>query len=232
MCNRVFLTGDTHADFGKLWRLHKQYETTKDDIVIILGDSGLNYMTGGVARITKENLSRLPLTVACVHGNHEQRPECIPTYIEISWNNGRIMMEEMYPSLIFLKDGECYSINGQTFFVIGGAFSPDKQYRIAHKYPWFDNEQPSEETKKKIIKILRSKPISVDFVLTHTCPYTDIPIENLNSEIQYENIDYSTEKWLDEVKSLIEYKHWYCGHYHIDYQNTNFSILYNEIIKI
>ena len=79
---RLFLTGDTHGDFGKLWRLDKQYHTTKKDIVIILGDSGLNYMSGGVVRITKENLSRLPLTMACIHGNHEQRPQCIPSYGE------------------------------------------------------------------------------------------------------------------------------------------------------
>ena len=230
--SRLFLTGDTHADFGRLWRLHKQYNTTKSDIVIILGDSGLNYMSGGVARITKENLSRLPLTVACVHGNHEQRPECIPTYKEITWCEGVAMAEDKYPSLIFLMDGETYSINGKKFFVMGGAYSPDKNYRIAHRYPWFDNEQPSEELKALVREKLKKEKPAVDYVLTHTCPYSFIPFDQKKPKDEYGVIDYSTELWLDELREMITYKHWYCGHYHIDFESKDCHFLYEGVALI
>jgi len=230
--DRIFLTGDTHADFGKLWRLHKQYNTTKDDIIIILGDSGLNYMSGGVARITKENLSRLPLTVVCIHGNHEQRPECIPTYNEIKWCEGVAMIEDKYPSLVFLKDGETYYINGKSFFVMGGAYSPDKEYRLAHNYPWYENEQPSENLKASVKAKLSQEKKNVDFVLTHTCPYSCIPFDSLQSNTGYEKIDYSTEFWLDEIKAMISYHCWYCGHYHIDLDSTDCRFLYDRVILL
>jgi len=29
-------------------------------------------------------------------------------------------------------------------------------------------------------------------------------------------VDKSTEIWLDEIEEQLDYKKWYCGHYHIE----------------
>lgn len=229
---RIFITGDTHADFGKLWRLHRDHHTTYEDIVIILGDSGINYMSGNIARITKENITRLPLTVFCIHGNHEQRPENIPTYTQEEWMGGTVYRESAYANLIFAKDGEIYYINGHDFFVIGGAYSPDKQYRIQHKYPWFEDEQPSELIKKCAEEKLAKIGFKVEYVLTHTCPYSCIPFDVIGKNELYGEIDYSTEQWLQKIESKTEYEHWLCGHYHIDYNYQKVRFLFNDIVLV
>ena len=40
---RLFMTGDTHGDFDFLAGWCRNNETTYEDILIILGDAGINY---------------------------------------------------------------------------------------------------------------------------------------------------------------------------------------------
>ena len=39
----IYITGDTHGDFTKIDFFCKKMNTTKQDIIIILGDAGINY---------------------------------------------------------------------------------------------------------------------------------------------------------------------------------------------
>lgn len=38
-----YLTGDTHRNFDRIELFYKQNNTTVDDVMIILGDAGINY---------------------------------------------------------------------------------------------------------------------------------------------------------------------------------------------
>lgn len=49
-------------------------------------------------------------------------------------------------------DGDIYNFNNHNILVIGGAYSVDKYFRLAKGYNWYEREQPSEKTKKKIKK--------------------------------------------------------------------------------
>lgn len=51
-----------------------------DDILIILGDAGINFSGAGYDQLKKELLESLPITIFAIHGNHEQRPYTIDTY--------------------------------------------------------------------------------------------------------------------------------------------------------
>ncbi len=62
------------------------YETTEEDILIILGDAGINFYLNERDIKLKEELYQLPLTLFCIHGNHEERPDLVRTYEE---KNGR-----------------------------------------------------------------------------------------------------------------------------------------------
>lgn len=53
---------------------------------------------------------------------------------------GKVFIEEAYPNLIFVKNGELYDIDNKKVLVIGGAYSIDKNYRIIYGYPWFKDE--------------------------------------------------------------------------------------------
>ena len=85
-------------------------------------------------------------------------------------------VEDAYPHILFAKDGEVYDLEGKRTFVIGGAYSVDKAYRILCGYGWWPDEQPSEEIKRKIEEKLAELSWNVDVVLTHTAPLRYEPI--------------------------------------------------------
>lgn len=39
----IYITGDTHGDMNRIVRFCERMETSQEDIMIILGDVGLNY---------------------------------------------------------------------------------------------------------------------------------------------------------------------------------------------
>ena len=91
----IFITGDTHRDFSRIYNFCERQGTTKDDIMIILGDAGINYYLLGMDDNLKAELDLMPITLFCIHGNHEERPFNIPTYEEREWHCGIVMMKTL-----------------------------------------------------------------------------------------------------------------------------------------
>lgn len=167
----IYITGDTHRDFSRIYKLKKD----SDNMLILLGDVGINYYLNEEDKNCKEYLKKLKLKLFCVRGNHEERPENISTYKEVEMFGGKVFIEEEYPNLVFAKDGETYNIDGKKILVIGGAYSVDKQYRLLHGYEWFKDEQLTEIEMDNILN--KIKGMHFDIVLTHTCPYKYEPRE-------------------------------------------------------
>ena len=92
-----YITGDTHRDFDRIEEFCVENGTTVDDVMIILGDAGINYYCGGSDRDVKAYLSRLNITLFCVHGNHEERPWLAADYDELVWNEGIVYVEDSIP---------------------------------------------------------------------------------------------------------------------------------------
>ena len=42
-----YITGDTHGEFNRIKKFIYEHNTTKDDVLIILGDAGINYCIVG-----------------------------------------------------------------------------------------------------------------------------------------------------------------------------------------
>ena len=138
----IYVTGDTHGDFDRIAHFCAQMNTKSSDIMIILGDAGINFYGGWRDLHKKEFISKLPITLFCIHGNHEQRPATIPTYSEQEWHGGIVYVEAQFPSILFAKDGEAYDLNGLQAIAIGGAYSIDWMLRIPGR-SWWPDEQPS-----------------------------------------------------------------------------------------
>ena len=51
----------------------------------------------------------------------------------------------------------------------------------------------------------------------------------VNGNSNDNNVDKSTEKWLDKIEDSIEYKKWYCGHYHGEKVVNKLEFLFNTI---
>lgn len=215
----VYIGSDYHKQFDKIQKFCKKHHTRPEDVLIILGDPQINYEGEVKDAKGKKLLSALPITLFCIHGNHEMRPGTIGTYREKRWHGGIVYYEEAYPNLLFPKDGEIFDFHGKSTLVQGGAYSPDKMYRcsIGPLYGdyWFEDEQPSEEIKAYTEQQLAKRGWKVDVVLTHTAPKKYVPTEAYLQSIYQDSVDDSTERWLDQIEDKLDYQKWYCGHFHI-----------------
>ena len=231
----IYITGDTHGDFSRILEFCHINKTTKDDVMIVLGDACINYHNNEKDDLLKELLDYLPVTLLCIHGNHEERPYLVKNknnkyiYKEKKMFGGVVYVEKGHPNILFAKDGEYYHIGKHYFFVIGGAYSIDKYYRLSHGYNWFESEQPNEEIKKRVKSKLIELDYKVDIVLTHTAPLKYEPTEFFMKGVNQNKVDKSTEKWLDSIEGKLKYNRWYFGHYHHYKKIDRIIMLYEEI---
>ena len=224
----VYFISDLHLEFYNLKFLCEHYNTSINDIVIVLGDAQLNYFLNNKDKNNKKYVNSLPATFLFVYGNHESRPENIKTYKSKYWHNGIVYYEDAFPKLLFAKDGEIFNIYNKNFLVCGGAYSIDKYIRQKNNIPYWEDEQPSNITKYYIEKKLEKYNWTIDYVLSHTCPLKFEPTETFKNKHQQYDIDKNTEIWFDKIEEKLNYKHWYCGHYHIDLTiDDKISFVYN-----
>ena len=193
----VYVTGDTHGDFRQIGDFCSVMGTKRDDVMIVLGDAGLNYFGDERDIARKTGVSRTRMTYLMIHGSHEMRPATVDRYKLVQWN--------------------------------GGAYSVDKEYRLRMGYRWFPDEQPSDEIKEYVEQQLDKAGWKVDAVLSHTCPRKYEPVEHFMPGIDQSKVDKSTENWLDTIEDRLDYKEWYCGHWHINKQADKLTFLFHDI---
>ena len=231
--DNIYLTGDKHADFDELVMQSICYGFTDRDLLIILGDVGINYFGNYRDTMHKDMLSQVPGTILCIRGNHEMRPtepKLDGKYRTITWMGDTAYVEEAYPRFILASDGARYHINGRDFLVIGGAYSVDKPYRLQMGYCWFPDEQLTvsemEEIRKKVIE----HGCREDIILAHTCPYDQRPVECFLSGVDESSVDNSTEHFLQEIVDTADYNAFYCGHWHTEKQDGKLRIMFHDVI--
>lgn len=229
---KYYITGDRHGDYRDVQRFCTNCCTTTEDVMIILGDAGINCYVGRGDNRRKDTYAKLPITLFCVHGNHEERPYNIPSYQEKEWHGGIVWYEPEYPNLLFAKDGEIYDFDGKKAIVIGGAYSVDKYYRLLHNMEWFSEEQPSEEIKRQVVEKLDEVNWKVDYVFTHTCPTSVMPVDLFLKEIDQSRVDHTTEEWLEVLCRKMQFDTWYFGHFHANRKTDRYQMLFEEIQEL
>jgi len=243
---KFFITGDKHRNFEKVKQFCRHMNTRKQDVLIILGDSGFNYYNDYRDDKLKKEVSNLNITLFCLHGNKENRPQNVSTYGIRNFCGGKVYYEPRYPNIFFAIDGEVYTFDGKKYMVVGGAHSVDKIRCLEEGKPFWEDEMPDESTKKKVEKRLSVENNRIYGMLTHTCPIGYLPTEMFlstrqNADVKRKprstktknsfkpDIDRSTEEWLGKLEQQINYKVWYCGHYHIDKQIDKVNMMCHEI---
>ena len=232
---RLFITGDRHGCFEDLEYFCQENDTTEGDALVILGDAGILYY--GENRAREKNLkawlSRFPITLLCVRGNHEARPQDRKNMLCRDFCGGKAYYEEACPNVLHLTDGGVYSICGKTILSIGGAYSVDKELRLAMNYMWFENEELSLIEMERIYADLLSANLHYDLILTHTCPEKWIPTDMFIGGIDQSKVSRRMEIFLESVENIADYDHWYFGHYHGNRDiNDKVTMLYQEIRRL
>lgn len=239
----IYITGDKHGDYASVSEFCFQFQTTKEDLLIVLGDNGINYF--GESAMIKKQLESLPITFMMIRGNHDMRPSEDLGYhikfIKTDTYSGMFLVQDDYPSLLFACDGGFYTLKDKEAFVIGGAYSPDKDWRLKMQqegylqYRWFADEQLSKEERSTIRSTLDDAcrhQKTIDYFLTHTCPYKYKPVDMLSPNFNQAEIDETMELWLDEIENSVPCQKWYCGHWHIDRVINKMCFMYHAIIPL
>lgn len=223
-----YITGDCHGQFKRIEQFCSIKNTNKEDVMIILGDAGINYHLDERDSNLKSALTELPITLFCIHGNHEARPWECGEYEERNWQGGCVYVEQQYPNLLFAKDGEIYDIAGKKAIVIGGAYSIDKHYRLRNGQKWFKSEQPDDQIKKYVNRQLGKYDWQVNYVLSHTVPIEMEPTWAFIPGFDQSNVDKSTEIWLQDIYDSLTFDKWYAGHYHVRTEYKKVKIMYED----
>lgn len=243
---KFYITGDKHRDFDSVKEFCHVMNTRRKDVLIILGDAGFNYYEDVRDDKLKREISKLNITLFCLHGNKEKRPQNISTYGIRSFCGGKVYYEPKYPNIFFAIDGEIYNFEGKKYMVVGGAHSVDKSRRLAEHQPFWYDEMPDESTKAKVEWALFESKNRIFGMMTHTCPIDYLPREMFLSTRQnvalkcktgktksqksfLPDIDRSTEEWLGKLEKKLHYTIWFCGHYHIDKQLDKVCMMHHEI---
>ena len=96
-----YITGDKHRNFEKVKAFCQEMGTRRKDVLIVLGDAGFNYFEDVRDDKLKKEVSQLEITLFCLHGNKENRPENIGTYGVRSFCSGKVYYEPKYPNIFF-----------------------------------------------------------------------------------------------------------------------------------
>lgn len=212
-----------------------RYEFTDRDLLIILGDVGINYFGDYRDDLHKDMLAIVPCMILCIRGNHEMRPTDPALggkYKSVTWMGDTTYVEEAYPRFIMAADGGRYHINGRDFLVIVCAYSVDKPWRLAGGYNWFPDEQLSTAEMDVIRQKVKEHGCREDIILAHTCPYDHRPVECFISGVDEKTVDNSMEQFLQEIVDMTEYRTLYCGHWHIDKQDAQIHFMFRDIVML
>lgn len=243
---KYFITGDKHRNFEYVKAFCRDMCTHRKDVLIILGDTGFNYFEDKRDDKLKQEMGNLNITLFCLHGNKENRPQNVGTYGIQTFCGGKVYYEPKYPNILFAIDGEIYNFEGKKYMVVGGAHSVDKMRCLEEDKPFWEDEMPDDESKEKVEAGLKSENNSIYGMMTHTCPIKYLPTEifmstRQNAAIKRKprkakskklfkpDINRSTEEWLGRLEKEIDYEVWFCGHYHIDKQIDKVHMMCHEI---
>lgn len=224
----IYITGDTHGyvDMGKLCDNPKVRRLKKGDYLIICGDFGLPFFPSDVwqdedlndVRLKESRekyrywikwLSERLYTVLFVDGNHDNHAFWA-AQPDVAWNGGVVHIHPDAKNVIHLKRGEYYSIEGRTFWTMGGASSIDKMRRT-EGFSWWREELPDHNEMEHGLQTLEDHGNKVDYIITHTLSgnqFKDVIGGYFESD--------SLTKFFDTIEKTVQYKYWYCGHIHVD----------------
>lgn len=250
-----------HGDFWRLTKRQRSrlpFQLKENDFLIVCGDFGLLWKKDREFQYNLKWLSNLPFKILWIPGNHENY-NMMEEYPIEQWCGGKVR-HIARNKIILLERGQIFAIEDKTFFAFGGASSHDiaggildrnspaykeeykrasrsgKPFRILNE-SWWEQELPTHEEMQEGRNNLVQAGYRVDYVITHCmsgsmqrdleCYYIrkDLP------ERVFEN-DILTD-YFDELEQKLQYKYWFCGHYHVNVQlNTKHRILYENVVSL
>lgn len=220
----IYITGDTHGDYNDFQYRLRSLPVGSGDTVIVCGDFGFVWEEPQEGELLSK-LAEMPFSIAFVDGNHENF-DLLEMYPVVSWNGGNA--HRIAGNIFHLMRGQCFTIEGKTFFTFGGAYSVDKAFR-AEGRSWWHQEIPDSEDYRTARQTLESCGYAVDYVLTHTVPQSVIHCLGLVPDAH----DAELTGYLEWLYETLSFRMWYAGHFHVNrLVREKVQILYDEVAAI
>lgn len=230
----IYVRGDTHGEEFQFTEENMPGESawTREDILIVTGDFGFVFQ-GEDRYLSERNkldaLARKPYRILFADGNHEGFP-FLSAYPQVELYGAPV--RKIRENIFWLQRGYVYEIGGNSVFVMGGAHSMDKAFRVKYfqvcgEKIWFEEELPCPEEYHRAVESLNRRGKKVDYIITHTAPRTIIPrIIHCAPDMT----DAELTGFLDWVYHEVEFRKWYFGHFHVDEQiNDRMTACYTQV---
>lgn len=213
----IYITGDTHGGLNVRKLESKRFpegkKLTKNDYVAIMGDFGI--WNSKKSRDFIRWLESKKFSVIFVEGNHEDY-KYLSTFPVMDMFGSKV--RKISDSIFQLMRGEVYNIDGYKIFTFGGARSVDKYTSCLQEgIDWFPEEESTYKEEFIAMENLAKHNNEVDFIFTHTCSTSTLNELGEIFRFYIEGYD-SQNRFFEEIKNTIEYKHWVFGHMHKDFR--------------
>lgn len=247
----IYITGDLHAGVTAYHISAKAFKPAKrGDIVICAGDFGgvwwpdcdTNESSKRKETTFLEVTLRQRVTWLAIDGNHENFARLF---------SGEFPIVEIYggkayqirKNVFYLKRGEIFTIEGQTFLAFGGATSHDKDpgwvsYQSSiHSFggkewnkgrtegvDWWPDEVPTEDDFENACRNLEKVGWKVDHVVTHTCP-SMVRSHFIRSK-RPDPAEAMLQRLIDDG---LKFGSWHFGHFHENVSIDKFFCHFNVV---
>lgn len=247
----MYIFGDTHGNVD-VYKIFPENFTagrslTRKDYVIIAGDFGVPFVTHGPNWYFKQSdktlikkFNSLPFTILFVDGNHDNH-SFWKVQPRQEMFGGKVQKLRGTDNVFHLMRGEYYNIDGLSVWTMGGAMSIDQSTRVIGR-DWWPEEMLSTAEENHGVESLERHGGYADIIITHTPPSQALNYIDLYNRTKapnerfhvYNGLQDNVAKYLDFIANNYRYKHWFCGHMHIDFEipQLNMSLLYNKSIRV
>ncbi len=210
----IYLISDPHGGESTLG-IERFFERSREnDLLIILGDLSLYFDKSENNMRFSDEFLKIKRNIAFVDGNHENFDHLYSFKTE-SWCGGEV--HRLSDTIVHLKRGHIFEIDGKSFFVFGGCKSSAKWKPLGL---WYPEEEATEAEIQLAYDNLQNHGNKVDYVLTHK--YKKNKTCGFNPAVPF-------EKLCEFVDTTVEFKHWYAGHCHENYcYDEKHTIVYDD----
>ena len=223
----IYITGDTHGDIER-FNDKALKKLTAADILIVCGDFGFVWQGGKKERNTLKALAKKKYTIAFIDGSHENFGR-LNAYAEEAWNGG--MVHRIAPNVLHLMRGQYYTIDGVTFFTMGGG--ENEQSEIKGEDAWTGGSLPENSELVMGAANMDLHGGKVDVILSHE------PSAKIKSILSDQDTLGTMARinalnaFLEQLSQNVEYKKWFFGAFHLDKRITGkITAVYTDIIPL
>lgn len=234
----IFVTGDIHGDCTRLKYVLRRIQAARKDPqepvhLLVAGDFGflfaepdrdLQQLKNFCRRLPSENTF-----VLFCDGNHENHEALARLPLKEAFGGP---VHELCPNVLHLIRGGAYEIEGQSFFVFGGAASKDQDYRQLYLDTtgtriWWPQELPDDADYHRGSDTLQQHQFHFDWILSHTAPAECVRM------LGFAPRERELNGYLEWVAAETEFRQWFFGHFHTDQTVLNrFRCLYKDVVQL